>query len=408
MTAVVVVIASSPIPHTRARPDPDNVRQPLRRVPPPSGVPVTHRSRLPAHRSFLDAPHTDGSRSVDPEPDHPEHDDTANDLEDDDKADVDTADHPDDAVVEDGEDDDDPDDAFDEDDDDPPRRRPRPARDAAPRVVLEGKSGRHVVDVDDGSDFAGGDPLSSYDVAAHGPEPRPDWLVTSLSARDTRLGVIKSGKEADVSLLERAVPDGPGCLLAVKTFRGAEHRMFHRDAGYQEGRRIRRSRESRAMAARTAFGRDLLSGQWASAEFSALAAMWTAGANVPYPVQLIGSELMMEFIGDPDGTAAPRLASIAGSPSDFTELWHDLVGSLEILAQAGLTHGDLSAYNVLVAGSRCVVIDLPQVVDLVANPQGPEFLRRDCRTIAGFFERRGVLAADADTLELHLGAMVRW
>ena len=126
---------------------------------------------------------------------------------------------------------------------------------------------------------------------------------------------------------------------------------------------------------------------------------------MPYPVQLIGSELMMEFIGDPDGTAAPRLAAWDGSTADFTDLYHDLVASLEVLAQAGLTHGDLSPYNVLVAETGCVVIDLPQVVDLVANPQGEQFLHRDCRNIAGFFARKGVLAADPELLELHLAGL---
>ena len=219
--------------------------------------------------------------------------------------------------------------------------------------------------------------------------------------------MIKTGKEADVSLLDRSLPGGPGCLLAVKTFRGAEHRMFHRDAGYTEGRRIRRSRETRAMATRTAFGRELLSGQWATAEFRALSALWTAGARVPYPVQLIGSELMMEFIGTPDGEAAPRLAAVDTRTADFAELWHDLVASLEVLAEAGYTHGDLSPYNVLVDDDGCVLIDLPQVVDLVANPQGEHFLLRDCRVIAEFFARRGVLAADPETLALHLGGLAR-
>ena len=288
----------------------------------------------------------------------------------------------------------------------------------APRVVLEGKSGRTAGRCRPGrreprpgirhepttpGQFGSIEqPYSSYDVATHGPDPVPDWVITSLDARDTKLGVLKSGKEADVALLDRSLPQGPGCLLAVKTFRGADHRMFHRDAGYQEGRRIKRSRETRAMAARTKFGRELLAGQWAGAEFAALSAIWKLGARVPYPVQLIGSELMMEFIGDPDGTAAPRLAAYSGSTADFTELYHDLVSSLEVLAQSGLTHGDLSPYNVLVADSGCVVIDLPQVVDLVANPQGAQFLRRDCQNIADFFARKGVLAADPELLELHL------
>jgi RIO kinase 1 len=161
------------------------------------------------------------------------------------------------------------------------------------------------------------------------------------------------------------------------------------------------------MAARTGFGRELLAGKWATAEFGALGALWKAGARVPYPVQLIGSELMMEFIGDPDGTAAPRLAAFDATTSVFTELWHDLVSSLEVLAEAGLTHGDLSPYNVLVDEQGCVLIDLPQVVDLVANPQGPDFLRRDCRNIADFFARRGVLGADPELLNAHLGSLAR-
>jgi RIO kinase 1 len=296
------------------------------------------------------------------------------------------------------------------------RRRATPPADVPPLVVLEGRSGRRAVDVDlpadpapttDWSPVLVESSYSSYDVATRGPTPAPDWLITALSARDTRLGVLKTGKEADVGLLERAMPGGPGCLLAVKTFRDANHRLFHRDAAYQEGRRVRRSRETRAMAARSGFGRELLAGRWAAAEFAALSGLWSAGARVPYPVQLIGTELMMEFIGDPDGTAAPRLASVEASTAEFTELWHDLVGTLEVIAESGMTHGDLSPYNVLVDDTHCVVIDLPQVVDLVANPSGTDFLDRDCRNIAGFFARRGVLAADAETLALRLIGLAR-
>jgi RIO kinase 1 len=228
-----------------------------------------------------------------------------------------------------------------------------------------------------------------------------------LAAVDTPLGPLKSGKEADVALLDRSVPSGEGCLLAVKTYRDSAHRMFHRDSGYQEGRRTRRSRESRAMAARTAFGRDLLSAKWAGAEFDVLGRLWKAGARVPYPVQLLGSELMMEFIGTPDGVAAPRLSSFDGDAQEFTALWHDLVQTLELLAAEGLTHGDLSPYNVLVHDGLCVLIDLPQAVDVVANPQGDAFLARDCRVIADFFDRRGVLAADGELLALHLGGLAR-
>ncbi len=292
--------------------------------------------------------------------------------------------------------------------DDPPRRRPNRPVTNEPRLVAEGRSGRVAPDRDgsgeseDGADPA---PYSSYDVATHGPAPAPDWLITSFSARDTHLGVIKSGKEADVSLLDRSLPGGPGCLLAVKTYRDSRHRMFHRDSGYTEGRRVRRSREGRAMAARTAFGRDLLSATWAGAEFRGLSTLFRAGAKVPYPVQILGSELMMEFIGGPDGVAAQRLSSYDADTAEFTELWHDLVATLETLAREGLTHGDLSPYNVLVHDGACVLIDLPQAVDVVANPQGNTFLNRDCQIIADFFGRRGVLAADGELLALHLGGI---
>ena len=140
-------------------------------------------------------------------------------------------------------------------------------------------------------------------------------MITDHAAVDTELGVLKTGKEADVHLLERAVPGTDRrVLLAAKRYRSAEHRMFHRDAGYLEGRRVRRSRETRAMARRTAFGRDLLSGQWAAAEFAALARLWADGVAVPYPVQLVGTELLLEFVGTPDGTAAPRLAQLRPGP----------------------------------------------------------------------------------------------
>lgn len=298
----------------------------------------------------------------------------------------------------------DPDDQFDSAHD-APRRRATRVPTIGPRLVAEGKSGRLIPDGDAAD--SGTAPYSSYDIATHGPAPTPDWLITSLEARDTALGTLKSGKEADVSLLDRSLPGGPGCLLAVKTYRDSQHRMFHRDSGYQEGRRVRRSREGRAMAARTTFGRELLSAKWASAEFGVLSALFTAGANVPYPVQILGSELMMEFIGGPDGVAAQRLSAFEANSEEFGELWHDLVGSLEVLAHEGLTHGDLSPYNVLVHDGRCVVIDLPQAVDVVANPQGETFLNRDCQVIADFFARRGVLAADGELLALHLGGIAR-
>lgn len=250
-------------------------------------------------------------------------------------------------------------------------------------------------------------PYSTYGEATKGPEPVPEWVVTDLNALDTELGVLKTGKEADVHLLERALPGGASCLLAAKRYRASEHRMFHRDSGYQEGRRVRRSRETRAMANRTAFGREVLAAQWAIAEFGALSALWTLGAPVPYPVQLIGGELLLEFVGTPDGTAAPRLHQVREGLDD---LFEQCVAAMALLAREGYAHGDLSAYNLLVHDGRLVMIDLPQVVDLVANPQGPAFLERDCRNVCTWFHAHGVDRADPDLLfgDLMAQAVATW
>jgi RIO kinase 1 len=202
-------------------------------------------------------------------------------------------------------------------------------------------------------------------------------------------------------------------VLAAKRYRSAEHRMVHRDAGYVEGRRVRRSREMRAMTRRTEFGRDLLAGQWAVAEFAALARLWADGVAVPYPVQLDGTELLLEFVGSPDGAGnlvgAPRLAQLRPGSEQLADLWSQLVTALRGLARHGLTHGDLSAFNLLVHENRLVVIDLPQVVDVVGNPQGPAFLARDVARIADWFAARGLPAATdaADALVEELCADLR-
>ena len=238
-----------------------------------------------------------------------------------------------------------------------------------------------------------GDRWSTWDqsIPTHrGPRPHPDWLVTDLAAVDTELGILKTGKEADVFLLRRGVPQGRSCLLAAKRYRDAEHRMFHRDSGYLEGRRTRDSRENRAAANRSAFGRQAIAGQWAFAEFSALSRLSAAGVAVPYPVQVLGTELLLEFVGSADGVAAPRLAETRPDPAGLAALWDQLVQALTALARDGLAHGDLSAYNLLVHDGRLVMIDLPQVVDVIANTQGAMYLTRDAENVGRWFTARGL------------------
>lgn len=251
-----------------------------------------------------------------------------------------------------------------------------------------------------------GDRWSTWDGALHGPQPRPDWVRTEYGAVDTELGMLKTGKEADVYLVRRAIPDtGKTSMLAAKRYRDGDHRLFHRDAGYLEGRRVRRSREMRAMTNRTSFGKELIAGQWAAAEFGALSRLWQVGQeggtiSVPYPVQLIGTELMLEFIGDWEtGEAAPRLAQVRPDRDGLEDLWRQMVEALSVLARAQVAHGDLSPYNTLVHEGRLVLIDLPQVVDVIANPQGGEFMARDVRNVAAWFGSRGLEVETEELIE---------
>ncbi|HZW42901.1 MAG TPA: RIO1 family regulatory kinase/ATPase [Dermatophilaceae bacterium] len=272
-----------------------------------------------------------------------------------------------------------------------------------------------------------GDTWSSWDGAQHGPNPRPDWVITDLGAVDEDLGIIKSGKEADVHVVRRWVPGGRatdtdnaadtavtadtaggGSLMAAKRFRDSDHRMFHRDAGYLEGRRVRRSREMRAMARRTDFGKQMISSQWAFAEFNALNELWSAGLPVPYPVQISGTEVLMEFIGD-GVQAALRLAQTRPEPALVGDLFDQCRVAMSELALRGWAHGDLSPYNVLLHHDRLVFIDWPQIVDIIGNPRGPEFLQRDCHNMCAWFVSRG-LAVDEEDLfgDLMAAAASHW
>jgi RIO kinase 1 len=285
-------------------------------------------------------------------------------------------------------------------------RRPTPAPDLDPFFVfdfrpLDGPAGRDDTDPGD----TGRDDTrrwSSYwDVErlCRGPEPLPDWVVTDRAAVDTELGILKTGKEADVFLVERAVesPDGagPSVVMAAKRYRTEEHRTFHRSSSYTEGRRTRNTRDARAMAKKTDHGRAVAAGQWAWAEWESLKHFWSVGVPVPYPVQIDGSEILMELV-TVDGVAAPRLAQTRPDGPLLAAYFEQLRDAMRVLAEHGIAHGDLSPYNILAAGERLVVIDLPQAVDVVGNPSGMDFLMRDCHNVCTWFRARGLDERVAD------------
>lgn len=266
---------------------------------------------------------------------------------------------------------------------------------------------------------------STWSQTAHtldrGPQPFPNWVVQHDGAIDTELGVLKTGKEADAFLLERALPGhlrtgapGERTLMVAKRYRSDHHSSFHRTAQYTEGRRVKDSREARAIAKRSAFGREAAADRWARAEFDVLSRLWAAGVAVPYPVQVQGTELLMEFVGtEEDGapTAGRRLHEARPKPA-LADCWAlQLRHVVEALGELGLVHGDLSPYNVLVdprsAEEDLVVIDVPQVLDLVANPHGEEFLRRDCRNVCTWLAAHGADPRLADPEDWVLRALPR-
>jgi RIO kinase 1 len=248
----------------------------------------------------------------------------------------------------------------------------------------------------------------SVEPLSRGPEPRPDWVVTSQAAVDTDLGILKTGKEADAFLLERAVPGsrppdqgglGESVVLVAKRYRSSEHRTFHRAASYTEGRSVKRSRDQRALKRKSTWGKVVAAGEWASSEWDALKRCWSLGLPVPYPVQIDGTELLMEWIThttEERVETAPRLAQTRPEPALLASYYDQLRDALAVMVQHGIVHGDLSPYNILAAGERLVIIDLPQVVDLVGNPAGLDFLMRDCTNVCGWFRARGLDVDEQD------------
>ncbi|MGL5810491.1 MAG: serine protein kinase RIO [Nocardioides sp.] len=228
------------------------------------------------------------------------------------------------------------------------------------------------------------------DPLCRGPEPRPAWVITDRGAVDTELGILKTGKEAEVYMLERGIPGGPSVTMAAKRYLDADQRNFQRAHVYTEGRSTRRSRDQRAINRKSTWGRVVAATEWAVAEWDTLKRLWSWGVPVPYPVQIDGTEIVMELITASDGLPAPRLVQARPERSLLTSYFEQTRLAMSIMAEHGLVHGDLSAYNMLAAGERIVIIDVPQAVDLLANPAGLDFLMRDCVNVCHWFAARGL------------------
>jgi RIO kinase 1 len=236
---------------------------------------------------------------------------------------------------------------------------------------------------------------TTYSVAEHGPRPTPEWVITSDAARQVDLGILKSGKEADVHLVERRHCDAVN-LLAAKRYRKFEERLFRNDARYRSARRTGESRLDKAVARGNRAGMAFRARLWLATEFDALCRLWSEGVPVPYPVQKLDNELMLELIGSAE-QIAPRLIHGGLDRPGLNRAWSQLVEAMHAMVHCGVVHGDLSAYNILWDQGRIVIIDFPQSVDPIAHPEGISLLDRDVTNVTNWFGRRGV---ECDASEL--------
>jgi RIO kinase 1 len=194
---------------------------------------------------------------------------------------------------------------------------------------------------------------------------------------------LMSGKEATVFIVERE-----GHLGAAKVYKARDERTFKKTASYVEGRnQTRNSRDRRAMQNKSSYGRGLIEEGWQDMEFRALRAAFDAGVRVPEPYFLYENVLFMELVVDGRGAPASRLADFVFTPEEATSLHLEVFLQAKKLLGTGRIHGDLSAYNVLMAASGPTIIDLPQVVDVAGNNNARQILRRDLRNVTQHLAR---------------------
>jgi RIO kinase 1 len=222
---------------------------------------------------------------------------------------------------------------------------------------------------------------------------------------DLPRGTLKSGKEAEIFLVERRFARSGPRLLAHKRYRirypgkdelraegFSNSTSFRRHAMYREGWNVG-ARDRRALSAgnKSRHGQALAAQLWPIREWDVLRRAWSAGVDVPYPVERTDDGLLMEFIGDVEQVvAAPKLSEARLEADALASAWEQLTTSLRALTRAGLVHADLSAYNLLWWQGRLVIIDLPQAVEFTTNPDAFELLHRDVANVGDWLSRRGV------------------
>ena len=199
---------------------------------------------------------------------------------------------------------------------------------------------------------------------------------------DSVVRQLMSGKEAMVYVV-RCGED----TRCAKVYKEADQRSFRQAVDYTENRKVKNSRQARAMAKGTRFGRQAQEAAWQSAEVDALYRLAAAGVRVPKPYNFCDGVLLMELVCDAGGDAAPRLNDVDFSPEDARRHHQSLLQEVVRMLSAGVIHGDLSEFNILLAEDGPVIIDLPQAVDAAGNNHAKRMLLRDVDNLRGFFGR---------------------
>ena len=205
---------------------------------------------------------------------------------------------------------------------------------------------------------------------------------------DTVVRQLMSGKEAMVFVVRAGEQ-----TLCAKIYKEANNRSFRQAVDYTENRKVKNSRSARAMAKGSKFGRQEQEAAWQSAEVDALYRLAAAGVRVPQPINFHDGVLLMELVTDANGDAAPRLNDVAFSPEQALQHHTTLVAEVVRMLCAGVVHGDLSEFNILLANANAnadgvdlpVIIDLPQAVDAAGNNHAQRMLMRDVANLRDFF-----------------------
>lgn len=212
----------------------------------------------------------------------------------------------------------------------------------------------------------------------------PDRLVPLLDQGLIREVVrpLMSGKEAAVYIV---VADDKYCV--AKVYKEAIHRSFHQRAAYTEGRQVRNTRQKRAMEKNSKYGREQNEAAWRSAEVDTLYKLVALGVRVPRPHVFSEGVLLMDLILDPEGQPAPRFCDCNFTEEQAYKAHHFVIRQVQAMLCAGIVHGDLSEYNILLAWDGPMLIDFPQAIDAAENRNAKAILLRDVQNLTAFLAR---------------------